>query len=69
VVVFRVIVGSRSVSHLCRLGVESGRLDDLIDPRLGGWFSRLVVARLTGIALLCNSELLIRILSKQFLLK
>jgi hypothetical protein len=49
--------------------VESGRLDDLIDPRLGGWFSRLVVARLTGIALLCTSELLIRILSKQFLLK
>ncbi|TVU00722.1 hypothetical protein EJB05_53832, partial [Eragrostis curvula] len=55
VVVFQVLAGSRTVSHL-RLGAESGRLDDLVDPRLGGRFSRPEAAKLAGIALLCTSE-------------
>ncbi|TVU43603.1 hypothetical protein EJB05_10086, partial [Eragrostis curvula] len=55
VVVFQVLAGSRTVSHL-RLGAESGRLYDLVDPRLGGRFSRPEAAKLAGIALLCTSE-------------
>lgn len=55
VVVFQVLAGSRTVSHF-RLGAESGRLDDLVDPRLGGRFSRPEAAKLAGIALLCTSE-------------
>ncbi|XP_062195062.1 probable leucine-rich repeat receptor-like serine/threonine-protein kinase At3g14840 [Phragmites australis] len=55
VVVFQVLTGRRTVAQL-RLGAESGRLDDLVDPRLGGRFSRPEAAKLTGIALLCTSE-------------
>ncbi|KAL6658791.1 hypothetical protein ACP70R_002831 [Stipagrostis hirtigluma subsp. patula] len=55
VVVFQVLTGRRTVSQL-RPGVESGRLDDLVDPRLGGRFSRPEAAKLAGIALLCTSE-------------
>ncbi|KAL6857170.1 hypothetical protein ACP4OV_018552 [Aristida adscensionis] len=55
IVVFQVLTGRRAVSQL-RAGAESGRLDDLMDPRLGGAFSRPEAARLAGIALLCTSE-------------
>jgi hypothetical protein len=56
VVVFQVLAGSRAVSRLRRLGAESGRLEDLVDPRLEGRFSRPEAARLAGVALLCTSD-------------
>uniref|UniRef100_A0ACD5WVJ9 Uncharacterized protein n=1 Tax=Avena sativa TaxID=4498 RepID=A0ACD5WVJ9_AVESA len=64
VVVFQVLTGKKAVSqHLLRSpvigGVESGggaKLDDVVDPRLGGRFSRPEAAKLVGIALLCTSE-------------
>ncbi|KAF8669775.1 hypothetical protein HU200_050944 [Digitaria exilis] len=57
VVVLQVLTGRRTVSSHLRLGAESGRLDDLIDPRLGGRFSRPEAAKLAGIALLCTAEI------------
>ncbi|KAF0918787.1 hypothetical protein E2562_026163 [Oryza meyeriana var. granulata] len=59
VVVFQVLTGRKAVSSQLRLlggGAESGKLDDLVDPRLGGRFSRPEAAKLAGIALLCTSE-------------
>uniref|UniRef100_A0A0E0QDN5 Protein kinase domain-containing protein n=1 Tax=Oryza rufipogon TaxID=4529 RepID=A0A0E0QDN5_ORYRU len=62
VVVFQVLTGRKAVSSELRLlggggGAEySGKLDDLVDPRLGGRFSRPEAAKLAGIALLCTSE-------------
>ena len=65
VVVFQVLTGRKAVSqHLLRSPVvgaeaESGggaKLDDVVDPRLGGRFSRPEAAKLVGIALLCTSE-------------
>lgn len=56
VVVFQVLTGKKTVSHLRLLGTESGKLDDLVDPLLGGKFSRPEAAKLAGIALLCTSE-------------
>ncbi|OEL27379.1 Protein STRUBBELIG-RECEPTOR FAMILY 8 [Dichanthelium oligosanthes] len=56
VVVLQVLTGRRTVSSHLRLGAESGRLDDLVDPRLGGRFSRPEAAKLAGIALLCTAE-------------
>ncbi|KAJ1266972.1 hypothetical protein BS78_07G020900 [Paspalum vaginatum] len=56
VVVLQVLTGRRAVSSHLRLGAESGRLDDLVDPRLGGRFSRPEAAKLAGIALLCTAD-------------
>ncbi|KAL5222421.1 hypothetical protein ABZP36_027134 [Zizania latifolia] len=58
VVVFQVLTGKKAVSHLRLLGgaAESGKLDDLVDPRLGGRFSRPEAAKLAGIALLCTND-------------
>jgi serine/threonine protein kinase len=63
VVVFQVLTGRKAVSqHLLRSpvsGAESGggaKLDDVVDPRLGGRFLRPEAAKLVGIALLCTSE-------------
>ncbi|KAM0825074.1 hypothetical protein ACQ4PT_069799 [Festuca glaucescens] len=63
VVVFQVLTGKKAVSqHLLRSpvgGQECGggaKLDDVVDPRLGGRFSRPEAAKLVGIALLCTSE-------------
>uniref|UniRef100_A0A0D9X3W3 Protein kinase domain-containing protein n=1 Tax=Leersia perrieri TaxID=77586 RepID=A0A0D9X3W3_9ORYZ len=57
VVVFQVLTGRKAVSSELRLlGGAGGKLDDLIDPRLGGRFSRPEAAKLAGIALLCTSE-------------
>ncbi|KAG2576362.1 LRR receptor kinase BAK1-like [Panicum virgatum] len=56
VVVLQALTGRRAVSSHLRLGAESGRLDDLVDPRLGGRFSRAEAAKLAGVALLCTAE-------------
>ncbi|CAO2169823.1 unnamed protein product [Urochloa humidicola] len=59
VVVLQVLTGRRAVSAHLRPGVggaESGRLDDLVDPCLGGRFSRPEAAKLAGVALLCTAE-------------
>ncbi|XP_006659770.3 somatic embryogenesis receptor kinase 1-like [Oryza brachyantha] len=59
VVVFQVLTGRKAVSSQLRLlgGAEySGKLDDLVDPRLAGRFSRPEAAKLAGVALLCTSE-------------
>ncbi|CAO2164621.1 unnamed protein product [Urochloa humidicola] len=59
VVVLQVLMGRRAVSVHLRPGggsAESGRLDDLVDPRLGGRFSRPEAAKLAGVALLCTAE-------------
>jgi hypothetical protein len=51
-----VLAGRRAVSppHLQQDG--GGRLDDLVDPRLRGRFSRAEAAKLAGVALLCTAE-------------
>ncbi|AQK78347.1 Somatic embryogenesis receptor kinase 1 precursor [Zea mays] len=56
VVVLQVLAGRRAVSppHLQQDG--GGRLDDLVDPRLRGRFSRAEAAKLAGVALLCTAE-------------
>ncbi|CAD6246468.1 unnamed protein product [Miscanthus lutarioriparius] len=70
VVVLQVLSGRRAVSPHLRQGgggaavaVDSssacgggGRLDDLVDPRLCGRFSRPEAAKLAGVALLCTAE-------------
>jgi serine/threonine protein kinase len=65
VVVLQVLSGRRVVSPHLRQGgtavaVESssggGRLDDLVDPRLCGRFSRPEAAKLAGVALLCTAD-------------
>jgi serine/threonine protein kinase len=65
VVVLQVLSGRRAVSPHLRQGgtavaVESssggGRLDDLVDPRLCGRFSRPEAAKLAGVALLCTAD-------------
>jgi hypothetical protein len=59
VVVLQVLTGRRAVSAHLRLGAAAepgGRLDDLVDPRLGGRFSRPEAAQLAGVALLCTAE-------------
>ncbi|TKW09284.1 hypothetical protein SEVIR_6G084300v4 [Setaria viridis] len=57
VVVLQVLTGRRAVSAHLRLGAaEPGTLDDLVDPRLGGRFSRPEAAQLAGVALLCTAE-------------
>lgn len=67
VVVLQVLSGQRAVSPHLRQGcggaaaAESsssggGRLDDLVDPRLCGRFSRPEAAKLAGVALLCTAE-------------
>lgn len=68
VLVFQVLTGKKTVSQHLLLrapvnaasgtGAEFGgsKLDDVVDPRLGGRFSRPEAAKLAGIALLCTSE-------------
>jgi len=69
VVVLQVLSGRRAVSPHLRQGccgggaavaAESssggGRLDDLVDPRLCGRFSRPEAAKLAGVALLCTAD-------------
>lgn len=58
VVVLQVLAGRRAVSppHLQQGGGGGGRLDDLVDPRLRGRFSRAEAAKLAGVALLCTAE-------------
>jgi hypothetical protein len=57
VVLLQVLAGRRAVSppHL-QQGGGGGRLDDLVDPRLRGRFSRAEAAKLAGVALLCTAE-------------
>ncbi|XP_008803990.2 LRR receptor kinase SERK2 [Phoenix dactylifera] len=55
VLVFQILTGKSSVSHL-RLNPESGKLENLLDENLNGNFSKPEAAKLAGIALLCTSE-------------
>lgn len=55
VIVFQLLTGKTRISHL-RPEVESGKLEDLIDENLQGNYSKPEAAKLTGIALLCTSE-------------
>ncbi|XP_051197817.1 proline-rich receptor-like protein kinase PERK9 [Lolium perenne] len=55
IVVLQVITGRRAVSQL-KVGTAAGDLDGLIDPNLGGVFSRTEAAKLTAVAALCTNE-------------
>jgi serine/threonine protein kinase len=55
IVVLQVITGRRSVSQL-KVGTAASDLDGLIDPNLGGVFSRTEAAKLIAVAALCTNE-------------
>ncbi|XP_041008484.1 leucine-rich repeat receptor-like serine/threonine-protein kinase At1g17230 [Juglans microcarpa x Juglans regia] len=56
VLVFQVISGKRKVTSSIRLGAESCRLQDFIDPNLHGRFFEYEATKLARIALLCTLE-------------
>ncbi|KAJ9139983.1 hypothetical protein P3X46_030671 [Hevea brasiliensis] len=56
VIVFQVLTGKRKVTHLTRLGAESSRFQDYIDPNLHGRFFECEAAKLARIAWLCTHE-------------
>ncbi|KAJ8632240.1 hypothetical protein MRB53_025576 [Persea americana] len=56
VIVFQVISGKRRITHLMRLGAESGKLEDLVDENLHGKFSESEALKLARLALACTNE-------------
>ncbi|KAF5457726.1 hypothetical protein F2P56_021806 [Juglans regia] len=56
VLVFQVLSGKRKVTSSIRLGAESCRLQDFIDPNLHGRFFEYEATKLARIALLCTLE-------------
>ncbi|XWS50671.1 hypothetical protein CRYUN_Cryun12cG0106200 [Craigia yunnanensis] len=56
VLVFQVISGKRKVTSLVRLGAESCRFQDIIDPNLHGRFFEYEAAKLARIACLCTHD-------------
>ena len=55
VLLLQILSGKRKVNHL-RFGMDSGKLEDLIDGKLEGNYSKPEAAKLAGIALFCTSE-------------
>ncbi|XP_062153677.1 LRR receptor-like serine/threonine-protein kinase GSO2 [Alnus glutinosa] len=56
VLVFQVLSGKRKVTSSMRLGAESCRVEDFIDPNLHGRFFEYEATKLARIALLCTHE-------------
>lgn len=56
VIVFQVLSGKREVTNLVRLGGDSCRFQDYIDPSLHGRFFEYEAAKLARIAWLCTHE-------------
>ena len=56
VLVFQVLSGKQKVTNLVRLGAESCRFQDFIDPNLHGRFFEYEAAKLAGIAWLCTHD-------------
>ncbi|XWS61029.1 hypothetical protein CRYUN_Cryun07bG0090700 [Craigia yunnanensis] len=56
VLVFQVLSGKRKVTSLVRLGAESCRFQDFIDPNLHGRFFEYEAAKLAIIACLCTHD-------------
>ncbi|GFZ06959.1 leucine-rich repeat protein kinase family protein [Actinidia rufa] len=56
VIILQILSGKSKLSHLMRLAAESCRLEDFIDPNLGGKFFDSEAAKLTEIALACTDE-------------
>ncbi|EOY22949.1 Leucine-rich repeat protein kinase family protein isoform 2 [Theobroma cacao] len=56
VLVFQVLSGKRKVTSLVRLGAESCRFQDFIDPNLHGRFFEYEAAKLARIAWLCTHD-------------
>lgn len=56
VLVLQVLSGKRKVTNLVRLGAESNRFQEFIDPNLHGRFFEYEAAKLANIALLCTHE-------------
>ncbi|XP_022737021.1 LRR receptor kinase SERK2-like [Durio zibethinus] len=56
VLVFQVLSGKRKVTSLVRLGAESCRFQDFIDPNLHGRFFQYEAAKLARIAWLCTHD-------------
>ncbi|XP_072966397.1 probable receptor-like serine/threonine-protein kinase At4g34500 [Typha angustifolia] len=56
VILFQILTGKRTVSHLL-LSSEFGNLEDILDQNLNGNFLKPEAAKLAGIALLCTSEI------------
>ncbi|KAL0312764.1 UNVERIFIED_CONTAM: Cysteine-rich receptor-like protein kinase [Sesamum radiatum] len=57
VIILQVLSGQRKLTSLMRTAAESGKLEEFVDPALGGKFSETEAARLTKIALDCTDEL------------
>ncbi|XP_057510965.1 probable leucine-rich repeat receptor-like protein kinase At5g63930 [Actinidia eriantha] len=56
VIILQILSGKSKLGHLMRLAAESRRLEDFIDPNLGGKFSDSEAAKLTEITLACTDE-------------
>nr|XP_023899120.1 PTI1-like tyrosine-protein kinase 2 [Quercus suber] len=56
VLVFQVLSGKRKVTNSIRLGAESCRVQDFIDPNLHDRFFEYEATKLARIALLCTHE-------------
>ncbi|PON59956.1 Tyrosine-protein kinase [Trema orientale] len=56
VLVLQILAGKRKVASSIRLGAESGRFQDFIDPNLHRRFFEYEAAKLAKIALLCTHE-------------
>ncbi|KAL7123239.1 hypothetical protein ACP275_01G093200 [Erythranthe tilingii] len=57
VIILQLLCGRRKLSGPTRTAAESGPLEEFIDPKLAGGFSRNGAARLTRIALDCTNEI------------
>lgn len=56
-VVFQVLSGRRKITNSIRVGAESLRSQEFVDPNLHGRFSEFEAAKLAKIALNCTLEL------------
>lgn len=56
VLVLQVLSGKRKVTNLVRLGAESNRFQEFIDPNLHGRFFEYEATKLASIALLSTHE-------------
>ncbi|KAL5728086.1 hypothetical protein ACHQM5_001209 [Ranunculus cassubicifolius] len=55
-IILQILSGKRRITHLMRVGAESGNLEDLIDTNLRGKFNESEATSLTKIALVCTHE-------------
>lgn len=55
-IIFQILSGKKRITHLMRLGAESGKLEDFIDSNLRGKFTESEATSLTKVALICTHE-------------